>query len=82
MIRAFTSAHAGNWHPLTWISHMLDCDLYGLNPAGHHLNNLLLHLINTETHFEETLRIDPGALKARDNLESARKRSAEMGNCR
>jgi hypothetical protein len=32
-----------NWHPLTWISHMLDCQLYGLNPGGHHLTNVLLH---------------------------------------
>jgi tetratricopeptide (TPR) repeat protein len=35
--------HAGNWHPLTWLSHMLDCQLYGLHPAGHHLTNVLLH---------------------------------------
>ena len=34
--------HAGNWHPLTWLSHMLDCQLYGLKPAGHHLTNVLL----------------------------------------
>jgi len=33
---AFTTAHAYNWHPLVWISHMLDCRLYGINPAGHH----------------------------------------------
>jgi tetratricopeptide (TPR) repeat protein len=39
--------HAGNWHPLTWLSHMLDCQLYGLNPAGHHLTNVLLHTANT-----------------------------------
>jgi len=39
--------HAGNWHPLTWLSHMLDCQLYGLNPAGHHFTNLLLHAANT-----------------------------------
>src|SRR5580700_1081428 len=37
------SFHAFNWHPLTWISHMLDCQLYGLRPAGHHLTNVLLH---------------------------------------
>ena len=47
VIWAFTAPHASNWHPLTWISHMLDCHLYGLNPAGHHLNNLILHLVNT-----------------------------------
>ncbi|MGD0816234.1 MAG: tetratricopeptide repeat protein [Verrucomicrobiota bacterium] len=40
---AFTSTHAANWHPLTWLSHMLDCQLYGLHPGGHHLTNVLLH---------------------------------------
>ncbi len=40
---AFTHVHSSNWHPLTWISHMVDCQLYGLNPAGHHLTNVLLH---------------------------------------
>jgi protein O-mannosyl-transferase len=44
---AFASAHASNWHPLTWISHSLDCTLYGLNPAGHHLTSLILHIANT-----------------------------------
>jgi protein O-mannosyl-transferase len=43
---AFTRAHAANWHPVTWLSHMLDCQLYGLNPAGHHLTNLLFHTAN------------------------------------
>ena len=44
---AFTSTHAANWHPLTWLSHMLDCQIYGLNPGGHHLTNVLLHILNT-----------------------------------
>jgi protein O-mannosyl-transferase len=44
---AFTSAHAANWHPLTWISHMLDCELYKLNPSGHHLTNILFHAANS-----------------------------------
>jgi tetratricopeptide (TPR) repeat protein len=44
---AFTTIHANFWHPLTWLSHMLDCELFGLNPAGHHLTNLLLHIANT-----------------------------------
>src|SRR5256885_3204319 len=39
---AFTHVHAANWHPLTTISHMLDCQLYGLQPWGHHLTNILL----------------------------------------
>src|SRR5436190_8495760 len=40
---AFTHVHADNWHPLTTISHMLDCQLFGLEPWGHHLINILLH---------------------------------------
>ena len=40
---AFTHFRAGNWQPLTAISHMLDCRLYGLQPWGHHLSNILLH---------------------------------------
>jgi tetratricopeptide (TPR) repeat protein len=43
---AMTATEVANWHPLTWLSHMMDCQLYGLNPAGHHLTNLLLHLAN------------------------------------
>jgi tetratricopeptide (TPR) repeat protein len=44
---AFTAAAASNWHPLTWLSHMLDCQWYGLQPAGHHLTSLLLHVANS-----------------------------------
>jgi len=44
---AVTSSLASNWHPLTWISHMIDCQLYGLNPKGHHLTSLLFHVANT-----------------------------------
>jgi protein O-mannosyl-transferase len=43
---AFQEGHAANWHPLTWISHMLDCELFGLNPWGHHLTNNLIHSAN------------------------------------
>ncbi|MCZ6770265.1 MAG: hypothetical protein O7D93_13570, partial [Acidobacteria bacterium] len=43
---AMTTLEASFWHPLTWLSHMLDYQLFGLNPAGHHLTNLLLHLAN------------------------------------
>src|SRR5437764_1762427 len=42
---AFTSQHAHNWHPLTTISHMLDCQLYGLNAGAHHATNIILHKI-------------------------------------
>jgi len=44
---AFKTFHGGNWHPLTWLSHMLDCELFGLRPGMHHLINLLFHLANT-----------------------------------
>lgn len=41
---AFTHSHASNWHPLTWVSHMADVELYGVtNPGGHHLTSLVLH---------------------------------------
>lgn len=43
---AFTTYDEANWHPLTWLSHALDCQLYGLNPAGHHYTNVLLHALN------------------------------------
>jgi protein O-mannosyl-transferase len=43
---AFSNLEAGFWHPLTWMSHMLDCELFGLNAAGHHLSSLLLHFAN------------------------------------
>jgi len=43
---AFTTGHAANWHPITWLSHMIDYQLYHLEPAGHHLTNMLLHLAN------------------------------------
>jgi len=43
---AMTSYEAGNWHPLTWLSHALDVQLYGMDPAGHHQTSLLLHAVN------------------------------------
>lgn len=44
---AFSTFHAANWHPLTWLSHMLDVELFGLNPLGHHAVSLLLHTLNS-----------------------------------
>src|SRR6478752_2406750 len=53
---AFTTFHAANWHPLTWISHMIDCQLFGTN-AGHHLLvNALIHAANTLLIFYFLLR--------------------------
>src|ERR1700720_2578755 len=45
IVAAFASPHARNWHPLTTLSHMLDCQLYGLNAGVHHATNVLLHTI-------------------------------------
>ncbi|WP_224985041.1 tetratricopeptide repeat protein [Geomonas agri] len=44
---AFTTTSAANWHPLTWLSHMLDVQLFGVNPSGHHLTSVFLHILNT-----------------------------------
>jgi len=43
---AFANSYAGVWIPLSWLSHMADCTLYGLRPAGHHVTNLVLHVLN------------------------------------
>jgi len=47
MVWAFTTTDTRNWHPLTWLSHMLDCEIYGLNAGGHHVTSVLLHLANS-----------------------------------
>jgi tetratricopeptide (TPR) repeat protein len=44
---AFTTGYAANWHPLTWLSHMLDWRLYGSKAGGHHITNLIFHIANT-----------------------------------
>jgi tetratricopeptide (TPR) repeat protein len=44
---AWTTGCAANWHPLTWLSHLTDCSLFGLQPAGHHATSALLHTANT-----------------------------------
>lgn len=44
---ALTTTYLGNWHPITWLSHMLDVELFGLNPGGHHFINMFFHIINT-----------------------------------
>ena len=46
IVWAFTTGEAANWHPVTWLSHMLDAELFGKNPAGPHLVNLLFHIGN------------------------------------
>ena len=43
---AFTTGHAGNWHPLTWLSHMTDVQLFGMNAGAHHAVNVFFHVAN------------------------------------
>ena len=54
---AFMGMHVGNWHPLTWLSHMADCDLFRLNPAGPHLINILFHSVNAGLLFALLFRL-------------------------
>ena len=54
---AFTTMAASNWHPLTWLSHMVDCGVFGLNPAGPHLVNALFHAVNSALLFTLLLRL-------------------------
>jgi protein O-mannosyl-transferase len=44
---AFSSVYAANWHPLTWLSHMLDLEFFGMNPGMHHLVNVIFHILNS-----------------------------------
>src|ERR1035441_5537862 len=44
---ALNTLHFGLWHPLTWVSHMLDCQCFGLRPGWHHMTSVLLHAANT-----------------------------------
>lgn len=53
---AFTTSHASNWHPVTWLSHALDCQLFGLKPAGPHDVNVLFHALNAVLLFWVLLR--------------------------
>ena len=58
---AFQANVASNWHPLTLVSHMLDCELYGMDPRGHHLTSLLLHVANVVLLFEVLRRMTGSA---------------------
>ena len=58
---AFTATEAANWHPVTWLSHMLDVELFGLDAGKHHLTSLLLHILNAMLLFLLLLRMT-GAL--------------------
>jgi hypothetical protein len=58
---ALTTSYNSNWHPMTWLSHMLDAQLFGPNSKGHHLTNLLFHIANVLLLFLVLLRMT-GAL--------------------
>ena len=51
IVWAFTTAKTGNWHPVTWLSHMLDAELFGLAAGGHHATSTLLHALNAALVF-------------------------------
>jgi len=57
---AFTTFHFANWHPLTWLSHMADVTLFGLDAGWHHRMNVLFHLLNTELLFLVLWRMTGG----------------------
>src|SRR3954471_21672693 len=57
IVKAFTEPHARNWHPLTTLSHMLDAQIFGLNPSGHHFTNVLLHTLATFLLFSALHRL-------------------------
>jgi tetratricopeptide (TPR) repeat protein len=65
---AFTSTEAANWHPLTWLSHALDYQLFALRPAGHHFDSVLIHALNVVLLFLllewVTKRVGPSLLVA------------------
>jgi tetratricopeptide (TPR) repeat protein len=61
IVWAFTTMSAGNWHPLTWISYMLVCQIFGVSPGAHHFVNALLHGVNTLLVFT-VLRVLTGAV--------------------
>jgi tetratricopeptide (TPR) repeat protein len=68
VVWAFTTAHAANWHPLTWLSHMADWSLFGPWAGGHHLTSLVLHVLATVLMFRlwwtATGAVGPSALVA------------------
>lgn len=60
LVWAFSTLTFSNWHPLTWLSFMLDCEIFGLNPYANHLVNLLLHVMNSILLFTVLTRLTGG----------------------
>jgi hypothetical protein len=61
---AFTTTHMNNWQPVTWISHMLDCSLFGVAPGAHHVVNIALHAVNSILVFVVLLQLTGSCLKS------------------
>ncbi len=61
---SLTSTYAANWHPLTWISHMLDVEVFGMDPGAHHLVNALFHALNTLLLFGVLVSLTGDTLKS------------------
>ena len=69
----FTTFHASNWHPLTWLSHAIDYAIWGLNPVGHHLTSIIFHGLNTFLVVNLTIRLVNYAKTKTDvNIENIR----------
>src|SRR3984893_2701932 len=69
---AFTHVHSHNWHPLTSMSHMLDCQLYGLKAGGHHCTNVVLHMLGVILLFLVLFEMTGGPSSPRDESVSPR----------
>ena len=67
---AATSFDAGNWHPLTWLSHMLDWEWFGSEPRGHHATSIFFHALNAAMAFVALRRLTgvPGGLSIQMGL--------------
>ena len=64
LVWAFTSLHGSNWHPLAWISHMADCQIWGENAGGHHLSSVALHAANAVLLFLTLQRLTGAAWRS------------------
>jgi hypothetical protein len=67
---AFTTIGVHNWHPVTWLSHMFDCQGFGLNAGAHHLVNVLFHIGNTLLLFIVLLKNDGWAVVERVRIDA------------
>jgi hypothetical protein len=61
---ALTATEQSNWHPLTWLSHALDCQLYGLNGGGHHMTSVLLHALSAVLFFLMLARVSGATVRS------------------